>query len=67
MMTTFGGRLSQLRNQRGLSQSELAKRFNISKSTLAMYEIDQREPNFEMLILIAEYFDVTMDYLILGK
>lgn len=66
-MTTFGKRLANLRKKKGLSQFELAKRLNISKSTLGMYEINKREPNFETLIQIAEYFEVTLDYLIVGK
>lgn len=33
---------------------------------LSEYEINKREPNFEMLIQLAEYFEVTLDYLIVG-
>lgn len=66
-MTTFGERIAKLRKKKRLTQLELAKRLNISKSTLGMYEINKREPNFEMLIQLAEYFEVTLDYLIVGK
>lgn len=66
-MTTFGQRIASLRKKRGLTQFELAKLLNISKSALGMYETDKREPNFETLIQIADYFEVTLDYLIVGK
>ncbi|WP_036717930.1 helix-turn-helix domain-containing protein [Paenibacillus harenae] len=66
-MTTFGSRIASLRKKKGLTQLELAKLLNISKSALGMYETDKREPNFETLMQIAEYFEVTLDYLIAGK
>lgn len=62
-MSSFGQRLSSLRADKGLSQSELATRLNISKSALAMYEIDKREPGFETINRIADFFDVSVDYL----
>lgn len=66
-MKTFGERVSTLRNNKGLSQSELAGRLNIAKSTLAMYETDKREPSFEVVQRIADFFNVTTDYLITGE
>lgn len=61
---TFGERLASLRNRTGLSQSELAKRVNISKSALAMYETNNREPNFQITKKLADYFEVSIDYLL---
>ena len=61
---TFGERLAELRKKQGLSQSELAKKLNISKSTLAMYETDKRQPNFETQTKIADFFEVSIDYLL---
>lgn len=66
-MQTFGERLAELRQQKGLTQDELAAEFKVSKSRIGMYETDQREPDFDMLITIANYFAVTLDYLIRGK
>lgn len=66
-METFGERLAYLRKHQNLSQSELAQILNISKSALGMYEINHRQPSFETLIEIANYFDVTIDYLIKGN
>ncbi|MGG1531430.1 helix-turn-helix domain-containing protein [Brevibacillus agri] len=63
-MGTFGERLSKLRTEKKLSQAELASRLNIAKSTLAMYETDKREPSFETVERIADFFDVQVDYLL---
>lgn len=60
----FGNILKELRKEKGLTQRELAKLLNISNSSLAMYETDKREPDFELVKKIAEFFDVTMDYLL---
>lgn len=63
-MAAFSERLKKLREKSGLSQSELATRLNIAKSTLAMYETGKREPNFDMVQRIAEFFDISIDYLL---
>lgn len=60
----LGSNIAQLRERRGLSQAALAKEFNISQATLAMYETNKRRPNVEMLDSIADYFNVTTDYLL---
>jgi len=66
-MGTFGERLAKLRKERGLTQKQLAKHLQISKSTLAMYETNKREPDFETLIFISKFFEVSIDYLLMGK
>lgn len=65
-MPKFCDRFRQLRNQKGLSQMELSKLLKISKSSVNMYERGEREPGLETLELIADIFNVDMDYL-LGK
>lgn len=65
-MVHFGDRLRALRTGKGLSQMDFAKQIRISKSSVNMYERGEREPNFETLETIADYFNVDMDYL-LGK
>jgi transcriptional regulator with XRE-family HTH domain len=60
----FANNLKQLRIRRNLTQKEFAKLMNIAPSTITMYEIGQREPNFELLDKIATYFDVSTDYLL---
>ncbi|MCL5058337.1 MAG: helix-turn-helix transcriptional regulator [Actinobacteria bacterium] len=60
----FAKRLKILREEKKLSQRELAKLMNMAPSTLAMYEVGKREPNYEMLNRIADFFSVTTDYLL---
>lgn len=61
-----GSRIKLLREEKNLKQDELAKILSISPSAIGMYERDEREPNDELTLKIAEYFNVTTDYL-LGK
>lgn len=56
--------LKSLRNRKKLTQSELAKIIGVARTTYAMYEQGQREPDYETLIKIADYFDVTTDQLL---
>lgn len=65
-MVYFGDRLRELRIGKGLSQMDFSKQIHISKSSVNMYERGEREPKFETLEIIADYFNVDMDYL-LGK
>lgn len=65
-MAKFNERLRQLRTAKKLSQAEFAEQIGISKSSVNMYERGEREPNFKTLEIIADYFNVDMDYL-LGK
>jgi HTH-type transcriptional regulator, competence development regulator len=62
----FANNLKQYRIKKGLSQKELADRFNVSPSSITMYETGQREPNFTLLDKMATFFDVTTD-LLLGR
>ena len=65
-MLVIGQRIKDLRTSRGLTQEQLADILKTSKSRIGMYEIGKREPNFEMLEAIADYFNVDMNFL-LGK
>lgn len=65
-MPNFGERLRQLRTAKGLSQMDFAKQIKISKSSVNMYERNEREPSLVTLEVIADYFNVDLDYL-LGK
>lgn len=62
----LGKRIAQLRKKQGLSQYALAEKLGFSRGQLANYEQGQREPDFKTLQKIADYFDVSTDYL-LGK
>ena len=65
-MATFKDMLKYLRNREHLSQSELADKLGVAKSTISMYEVGKREPDFETLESIADLFNVDMNFL-LGK
>ena len=56
--------LLDLREDRDISRKDFAMVLNISVSTLGMYEQGRREPNIDMLIKIANYFDVSIDFLV---
>jgi transcriptional regulator with XRE-family HTH domain len=66
-MSTFGDRLRKLRKEKKLSQKEFGKLFDLSESTIGMYERDERKPDYDTLKRIADFFDETIDYLITGK
>ena len=64
----FAQKLKKARNQSGFTQVEVAKLLNIDKSTLAKYETGDREPDLDKLVDIAEFFNVTTDWLLgIGK
>lgn len=65
-MGNFKDMLKYLRVRNNLSQSELADKLGVSKSTVSMYEVGKREPDFETLEAIADFFNVDMNFL-LGK
>ncbi len=62
-MNKFCERLKELREEAGLSQNELAKNVKISKSAIAYWENNQRVPNLDAVILLAGYFNVSLDYI----
>lgn len=61
---TVGTRIAELRSQAHMSQFQLAKVLKIGTSTLGMYETGKREPSPKVLKRIADYFDVSTDYLL---
>ena len=63
-MSSFKTVLKSLRHSRNLTQEELAQKLNIGRSRISMYESGQREPDFETTELIADFFNVDVDYLL---
>ncbi len=57
-------RLVELRKEKGLSQVALAKELGVDCSTIAKYETGDRLPDLVMLCKLADYFNVTTDYLV---
>ena len=64
---SFGKRLAQLRTRMGLSQYELAKRLQLTRGQIANYEQGTREPDFDTVQLFADFFNVTVGFLIRGE
>lgn len=60
----FGTRVKQLREELNLNRYELADEFGITYSSLSKYETNDRFPDKEMLVKIAHYFNVSVDYLL---
>ena len=57
-------RLKELRRTKGISQLKLALDLNTNQNTISRYETGEREPGINELILIADYFNVSVDYLL---
>ncbi len=57
--------LKYLREQRGLSQRAFSEEIGLSGSAVGMWETEERKPDIEMIIRLAEYFGVTLDDLVL--
>ena len=57
-------RLKEVRKAKGLSQLKLALDLNTNQNTISRYESGQREPGLTELVKIADYFDVSVDYLL---
>lgn len=62
-MDTFGKRIRELRRLNNLTQKELGQRFRLSESAVGMYERDQREPSLQLVRELADFFQVSIDYL----
>jgi len=61
---SFGARLRQTREDRKLSQSELAQRAGMQPSAIAHFEADRRKPSFDNIRTLAQSLKVTADYLL---
>ena len=57
-------RLKKMRKERNVSQLKLAIDLNMNQNTISRYENMAREADYETLIRIADYFDVSLDYLL---
>jgi transcriptional regulator with XRE-family HTH domain len=60
----FSKRLKEVRDKKGLTQDDIAIGIRSHKSTISMYENGFRRPSHDMIIKIAEYLNVSADYLI---
>ena len=60
----FGNNLKNLRNEAQINQKTLASQFRVTQATISSWENGRTAPSFEQLIQIADYLDVSVDYLI---
>ena len=60
----FGENLKSLRLEKGLGQVALANKLKLSKGIISLWENGLREPNMTSLIILAKYFNITIDYLV---
>ena len=65
MMVTnkFSERLKELRTDKGLSQKQLANKVNLSDVAICLWEQNKRVPNLDAVIALADFFDVSLDYI----
>ena len=64
MKTILGERLKELRTEKGLTQKQVAKKFNIHSVTYLHYEKEEREPPLALLADFAIFFGVSIGYLL---
>jgi len=57
-------RLREIRRAKGISQLRLAMDLNMAQNTISRYETGEREPGINELIQLADYFNISVDYLI---
>lgn len=57
-------KIAEMRKKAGLTQSKLSTAIGVSRSTLAMYETNKSEPDFKTISKLADFFGVSVDYLL---
>ena len=63
-MVNFGKRLKMLRKESRMTQDELARKLNVTKSIISYYELGDRTPSADILVKLAYIFNVSTDYLL---
>ncbi len=63
-MKKFAERLKEIRLEKNVTRKFLALNLEVSERLISYWENDERECSFEMLIKIADFFDVSIDYLL---
>ena len=60
----FAERLQQLRKEKGITQMKIAFDLHFTQNSISQFENGKRHPDYNTLILFADYFDVSIDYLL---
>ena len=63
----FSEVLKELRESNCITQEQLARQIDVSRSTIAGYESKNREPDFDKLLSLSRFFHVSVDYLLTGQ
>ncbi len=63
----FNKKLYDLRKKKGISQEELANEVNVTRQTISKWELGESTPDMEKMIALSNYFDITLDELVLGR
>lgn len=62
----FNEKLIEIRKKHGLSQEELGMELQVSRQTISKWETGQSYPDFQRLVMLSDYFDMTLDELVKG-
>ena len=60
----IGKRIRELREEKGINQKKLAQEIGVAQSAISQWESGVNEPKASYVLYLAEYFDVTADYLL---
>ena len=63
-MNKFADRLKELRSDKGITQTDLAKALTVDQRTISNWEKGIREPNFDTLLTVSKFFGESTDYLL---
>lgn len=63
----FGDMLRKLRTENNLTQNELAKKIDTSRSNIANYENGKNKPSIDIVCKLSRFFNCSIDYLLMGK
>lgn len=66
-MDAINDRIFILRTQAGISQQRLADDLNLSRRAISLWETGRRTPDIQSVLLLADYFQVSLDYLVKGS
>lgn len=67
VLTTIGIKIKELREKKELTPESLAEDLNFTKSIIWSYELNKKEPSISHLLRLADYFEVSIDYLLSRK
>ena len=64
VMNMISSRISEIRQQKGLTQADIARYLKVTQQTYSSYETGKRQMNYETLCMLADFYEVSTDYLL---